>query len=121
MRLVRRSMLTNGAVRGSGGVYKVRNLPQLPSSIREPAHSDRLRPIVEDNLGKPAFPVRGTLFDKTVEANWLVPWHQDLTICVASRASVPGCGPWAVKAGVCQVHPPRVDSGGHGSVLRAVT
>ena len=50
--------------------------------------------------------MRGTLFDKTLGANWLVPWHQDLTICVASRIDVTGYGPWTVKAGVCHVQPP---------------
>ncbi len=96
----------NNAVRRRGGVYAVRNLLHLSPKINELAHSGKLQSIVEENLGKPAFPVRGTLFDKTGTANWLVPWHQDLTICVASRAAVPGYGPWTIKAGVCHVQPP---------------
>src|SRR5580700_4011186 len=95
-----------GAVRSRGGVYAVRNLLDLCPSVNKLAHSDKLGSMVEENLGKPGFPVRGTLFDKTVSANWLVPWHQDLTICVASRLAVPGYGPWTVKAGVCHVQPP---------------
>jgi ectoine hydroxylase-related dioxygenase (phytanoyl-CoA dioxygenase family) len=35
-----------------------------------------------------------------------VPWHQDLTICVITRADVLGYGPWTIKAGVCHVQPP---------------
>jgi ectoine hydroxylase-related dioxygenase (phytanoyl-CoA dioxygenase family) len=94
------------AVRSRGGVYAVRNLLHLSPAINELAHSAKVRSIVEDNLGQPAFPVRGTLFDKTGAANWLVPWHQDLTICVISRVDVPGYGPWTIKAGVCHVQPP---------------
>ncbi|GLH79044.1 hypothetical protein SSBR45G_39530 [Bradyrhizobium sp. SSBR45G] len=45
-------------------------------------------------LGNAARPVRAVYFDKTAQANWAVPWHQDRTIVVrdASRspASVPG-------------------------------
>ena len=94
-------------VRSRGGVYAVRNLLHLSPSINELAHSSRFLGIVADYLGKAAaFPVRGILFDKTSAANWLVPWHQDLTICVASRVDVPGYGPWTVKAGVSHVQAP---------------
>ena len=93
-------------VRSRGGVYAVRNLLHLSPSINELAHSSRLLEIVAEYLGKAAFPVRGILFDKTSAANWLVPWHQDLTICVASRVDVPGYGPWTVKAGLSHVQPP---------------
>jgi hypothetical protein len=50
--------------------------------------------------------VRATLFDKTPGANWPVPWHWDLTICVAVRLEAPGFGPWTLKAGVHHVQPP---------------
>ncbi|MDB6072587.1 MAG: Phytanoyl-CoA dioxygenase, partial [Verrucomicrobiaceae bacterium] len=50
--------------------------------------------------------VRGILFDKTPDANWLVAWHQDLTVCVQERSEVEGHGPWSVKHGVPHVQPP---------------
>jgi ectoine hydroxylase-related dioxygenase (phytanoyl-CoA dioxygenase family) len=56
--------------------------------------------------GPGAFVVRGLLFDKTPEANWPVPWHQDLTIAVKARCEAPGYGPWTVKGGVPHVRPP---------------
>jgi len=97
----------NNGVRSRSGVYAVRNLLQLSPTINELAHSPELRSIVEENLAKSAFPVRGTLFDKTAGANWLVPWHQDLTICVLARIDVPGYGPWTMKAGAHHVQPPQ--------------
>jgi ectoine hydroxylase-related dioxygenase (phytanoyl-CoA dioxygenase family) len=96
----------DAAVRSRGGVYAIRNLLQLSPRINELANSAKVRSIVEEYLGKSGIPVRGTLFDKTRGANWLVPWHQDLTICVISRVDVPGYGPWTIKAGVCHVRPP---------------
>jgi ectoine hydroxylase-related dioxygenase (phytanoyl-CoA dioxygenase family) len=62
--------------------------------------------IVSQILGKEAFLVRATLFDKTPEANWKVPWHQDVTIAVKERRDTPGYGPWSVKSGVPHVQPP---------------
>jgi ectoine hydroxylase-related dioxygenase (phytanoyl-CoA dioxygenase family) len=93
-------------VRSRGGVYAVRNLLHLSPAINELAYSAKVRSIAKENLAKAAFPVRGTLFDKTAGANWLVPWHQDLTICVVARIDVPGYGPWTTKAGVYHVQPP---------------
>jgi ectoine hydroxylase-related dioxygenase (phytanoyl-CoA dioxygenase family) len=46
------------------------------------------------------------LFDKPPEANWKVPWHQDLTIAVKEKRDTPGFGPWSIKAGVLHVQPP---------------
>ena len=50
--------------------------------------------------------VRGILFDKTASANWLVAWHQDLTICVQAQQQISGYGPWSVKHGIPHVQPP---------------
>jgi hypothetical protein len=93
-------------VRTRGGVYAVRNLLHLSPTINGFAYSAQVRSIVEANLATSAFPVRGMLFDKTPMANWVVPWHQDLTICVVERMDVPGYGPWTTKAGMCHVQPP---------------
>jgi len=82
-----------------------RNLLAL-DSVRALACSPLVMALVEAVLGLGARPVRGLLFDKTHEANWLVPWHQDLTICVRERRDVPGYGPWSKKAGVDHVQPP---------------
>jgi ectoine hydroxylase-related dioxygenase (phytanoyl-CoA dioxygenase family) len=93
-------------VRSRGGVYAIRDLLQLSPVFRELACSVKVRKIVEESLQNSASPVRATLFDKTAGANWLVPWHQDLTICVSARLDVPGYGPWTMKAGVWHVQPP---------------
>jgi ectoine hydroxylase-related dioxygenase (phytanoyl-CoA dioxygenase family) len=83
----------------------VRNLIERVPKVRELAASSAIRSLVESILGKEAFAVRGIFFDKTPEANWKVPWHQDLTIAVAEKRPVPGFGPWTVKDGVQHVQP----------------
>ena len=94
------------AIRRRGGVFAVRNLLDVSDEAKELAHSEKVRTIVTAILGDKALPVRGILFDKTPDANWKVPWHQDVTIAVAERREVAGFGPWSVKAGVLHVQPP---------------
>ncbi len=89
-----------------GRVYASRKLLRMLPEVRGLARSASLRSIVERALGTGAFPVRGLLFDKTTETNWMVPWHQDLTIAVRARVETPGFAPWTVKEGVPHVQPP---------------
>jgi ectoine hydroxylase-related dioxygenase (phytanoyl-CoA dioxygenase family) len=70
------------------------------------AESTAVRSLVEPALGPNAFAVRDLFFDKTMDANWKVTWHQDLTIAVRHRIDVPDFGPWSVKDGVPHVRPP---------------
>ena len=62
--------------------------------------------LVAAELGRGARPVRAIFFDKTPASNWLVPWHQDLTIAVASKVEASGFGPCSVKHGIHHVQPP---------------
>jgi ectoine hydroxylase-related dioxygenase (phytanoyl-CoA dioxygenase family) len=94
----------DSAIQRRGGI---RNLLEAAPEALELAESKPVRAMVDAILGGQAFPVRGILFDKTPEANWKVPWHQDVTIAVASREEIDGFGPWSVKAGgVLHVQPP---------------
>jgi len=87
---------------GRGGVRNLLDFPEM----RALAESPYVRRIVDAILGREARPVRGILFDKTGDANWKVPWHQDVTIAVAGRVEAEGYGPWSRKAGVTHVQPP---------------
>ncbi len=91
----------NGEERRGG----VRNLLDLPG-FRALAASQLALDVVLPILGEGTFAVRGILFDKTEDANWKVPWHQDVTIAVTERIDVEGYGPWSLKAGVLHVQPP---------------
>src|SRR4030095_8153867 len=78
------------SVRKRQNVYAMRNLLSLVPQVRDLASSASIRRLVEAVLGPGAYPVRGLLFDKTPDANWKVPWHQDLTIALRKRLEVPG-------------------------------
>lgn len=66
----------------------------------------RLAALAAPFLASAPVPVRGIYFDKRPEANWLVAWHQDLTLALRERVESPGFGLWSVKDGVPHVQPP---------------
>ncbi len=92
-------------VRKRAGVYAIRDLFGRAPAVREFALAEPVASLVKGTIGPEARPVRALLFDKTPTTNWLVPWHQDLTICVSERRHVIGFGPWSIKAGIVHVQP----------------
>ena len=96
-----------GDVSGAGR----RGLLALPG-VAALARSSRLSGLVQScfafegiEASKPV-PVRAIYFDKSPSPNWLVPWHQDLTLALRERVEMPGFGPWSVKEGILDVQPP---------------
>jgi ectoine hydroxylase-related dioxygenase (phytanoyl-CoA dioxygenase family) len=83
-----------------------RNLMQLVPEVKALAVSQRLITTLQSRVGAEPFPVRSIFFNKTPSANWLVPWHQDLSIAVKERLDLAGYGPWSIKNGVIHVQPP---------------
>ena len=83
-------------------VQGIRDLLRKSEMVRECLATEWLKSLVPSGHAC----VRGILFDKTPGANWLVAWHQDLTICVQAKCEAAGYGPWSVKHGVPHVQPP---------------
>ncbi|HEX7181124.1 MAG TPA: phytanoyl-CoA dioxygenase family protein [Thermoanaerobaculia bacterium] len=86
--------------------FGIRNLLTAVPLVRRYASEGPMLEIASAVLGPGARPVKGLFFDKTSGANWKVPWHQDLTVCVRERRDVPGFGPWSRKLGLHHVQPP---------------
>ena len=103
---VGRASAATASLRRDESVYGMRDLLRSVPEIRALAGSRAILDRVESILGPESFAVRALWFDKTPEANWGVPWHQDLTIAVRERVDSPGFGPWTIKAGIPHVRPP---------------
>ncbi|HEX8551461.1 MAG TPA: phytanoyl-CoA dioxygenase family protein [Abditibacteriaceae bacterium] len=88
-----------------GSIYARRDVLEI-ETVRAVAQSEPVHRVVQTILGEHCAVVRGLMFDKTPEANWKVPWHQDLTIAVKEEREAPGFGPWSQKEGVTHVQPP---------------
>ena len=86
--------------------HAARNVLRRSSHLAHYAMRWGEHPLIHEALGRPAFAIRGLLFDKIPGANWQVPWHQDRLIAVCKRIDLPGWGPWSVKDGVQHVDPP---------------
>lgn len=90
-----------GPVTGAGR----RGLLSSPT-VATLSHSDQLLDLIRPHLPTEPVPVRAIYFDKSPDANWLVSWHQDMTLALQHRAEANGFGPWSVKDGVPHVQPP---------------
>lgn len=86
--------------------HGVRNLLRASPELRARACGAPLANLAAAALGKPCTPVKGIYFDKCPDANWVVPWHQDLTIALAEQHQVPGFENWTCKHGAFHAQPP---------------
>jgi hypothetical protein len=82
-----------------------RRMLSVPAA-EELARSAKIMELVRPHVGPTARAVRAIYFDKSAEANWMVSWHQDVTIAVRERRDKAGFGPWSVKDGVPHVTAP---------------
>ncbi len=87
----------------------------LPLPGQRLNHSDALSRTVAENaflrtaiakIDPLAKPVRVVAFNKSKQANWGVPWHQDRVISVAERHEIAGYQNWTLKSGVWHCEPP---------------
>jgi ectoine hydroxylase-related dioxygenase (phytanoyl-CoA dioxygenase family) len=86
-------------------IYGVRDLLNISTEVREFSQNRAVKEIAHFFLGEKAKVVRAIFFNKTPEANWKVPWHQDLTIAVREKRETEGFSAWTRKAGIQHVQP----------------
>ncbi|AJQ96057.1 phytanoyl-CoA dioxygenase family protein [Gynuella sunshinyii] len=85
--------------------HGLRNAEKKLKTVFELASSDRLTDFAARYLSDVPQIVRVIVFDKTVDKNWLVAWHQDKTISVSKHMDISGWGPWSIKDGQHHVQP----------------
>jgi ectoine hydroxylase-related dioxygenase (phytanoyl-CoA dioxygenase family) len=76
------------------------------SLVTRLASDSRLLALAREWLGPGAVAHRATLFDKSADRNWLVPWHQDTALPLRARFDESGWGPWSEKGGILYAHAP---------------
>ena len=84
----------------------IRNLLNVSSEVGRLVENSRIKDLIENIIGNPVRPVRAIFFDKTLDANWKVPWHQDLTITVKEKRETDGFTAWTTKESIQHVQPP---------------
>ena len=68
--------------------------------------NESLRQILHRLLPGGAQVIRSLYFDKPAHANWIVNWHQDLTVNLTHREEHPGFQNWRRVRGCSVVQPP---------------
>ena len=86
-------------------LHGIRHANHKIPAIESLVHSKSFVEKAIQVLGDYPKAVRVIVFDKTVEKNWTVAWHQDRSICVNKKVTVEGWGPWSMKEGVHHVQP----------------
>jgi hypothetical protein len=87
------------------GASGIRSLLQY-AWCQQLAQDLQMHPALAADIGADAVHVQCTYFEKSQHHNWLVAWHQDLSIPVAQRVDNPQLTGWAMKEGVQYVHAP---------------
>jgi ectoine hydroxylase-related dioxygenase (phytanoyl-CoA dioxygenase family) len=90
------SLASSGGKRSPPGVRNLMNHPAVAAAASDP----RLLDIAHRALGRPAIPFRATLFEKSMNARWVVVWHQDRALPLESTFDSAEWGPWSLKGGV---------------------
>lgn len=70
------------------------------------ANDPTLVKLAAQELGTNPVPFRATLFEKSRQNNWLIPWHQDTALPLTLKVDAPGWGAWSKKEGILYAHAP---------------
>lgn len=91
-----------GFLPGRAGVRHLMKNPTIVALASDP----RLIGIAKLALGNSAIPFKATLFAKSEQTNWLVPWHQDRALPIEVPFESEEWGSWSTKAGIHYAHAP---------------
>ncbi|MCJ8278767.1 MAG: phytanoyl-CoA dioxygenase family protein [Rivularia sp. ALOHA_DT_140] len=86
--------------------YAIRNIDKKINSIACFALSTYLLNSANYYLNANPILVSAIYFNKTINTNWSVTWHQDKTIAVDKRVELPGYKTWTIKDKINYVQPP---------------
>jgi len=81
-------------------------LPSSPSLVQAVSPEGSLMQAIY-RIDPDAKPVRFVAFNKSKDANWGVPWHQDRVIAVAQNENVNGYKNWTKKSDIWHCEPPQ--------------
>ena len=92
----------DGLLAKSAGTRRLLDAPWCSALALRIANDPRMREL----LPADARAVQCTFFTKSMENNWLVSFHQDLSIPVAEHVDSANCSGWSQKEGELFVQPP---------------
>ena len=105
--LIKSNTKNNANHRNNGGLFAVREfLHEYPDVLDVVRENRRLKDMIR-SFGKDFKVIRSIYFDKPPKANWIVNWHQDLTINVKEKIVQPEFKHWRQIDNRVVVQPPK--------------
>ncbi len=97
---------SNSAFRTTDDLFAIRRFLKEVPLVKGLIFNLKLKHIISSLFCGDYFVVKAIYFDKPKKSNWFVAWHQDITIAVDKKITLPGYGPWTEKPGQYAVQPP---------------
>jgi ectoine hydroxylase-related dioxygenase (phytanoyl-CoA dioxygenase family) len=89
----------NSSVRGGQQVFAIRRLLHTVSALKPLLVEAGIASLAQHYFAEEVKVIRSIYFNKPDGANWIVPWHQDLTVNVVAQHETLGFTGWAEKEG----------------------
>ncbi len=100
-----RQRADNFNFRKSSDLFAIRCFLQEMPAVRELIFTESFRALLSA-VHPQARLTKSIYFNKPPQANWIVNWHQDLTILVKNKAETEGFAHWTTKGDYYSVQPP---------------
>lgn len=81
-------------------VYAIRNPLLLAPALTAILAASPIAALAAALFDKPPFIVRSLYFDKPVDSNWRVPWHQDRVVALRAHGEPKDFKAWSMKEGI---------------------
>ena len=106
LRVIDNTDTSRPTFRKTNDLFAIRQFLKEVPGIFNLIFTDKLKYLVAEIFGRNYFVVKSIYFDKPVESNWFVAYHQDLTISVDKKFDIKDFGPWTTKQDQFAVQPP---------------
>lgn len=104
--IIEKEKKNNPNFRKNKDLFAIRTFLKEISALQNLVLNDNIRNLL-NHFGEDYQLIKSIYFDKPPKANWLVAWHQDLTISIQEKVETQGFKNWLKKENYFSVEPPQ--------------
>lgn len=104
--IIEKEKKENPNFRKSQDLFVIRTFIKEIPALQAIVLNNKIRNLLK-HFGENYQLVKSIYFDKPPKANWLVAWHQDLTISIKEKLEIQGFKNWLKKSTYFSVEPPQ--------------
>lgn len=104
--IIEKEKKDNPNFRNHQELFAIRTFLREIPALQKIVLNDTIRNLL-NHFGKNYQLIKSIYFDKPPKANWLVAWHQDLTISIKEKLEMQGFKNWLPKSTYFSVEPPQ--------------